>query len=222
MVALLFILALGASDGDRQRAKREFQRGMDAAASSDYAKAQEHLRASHALYPTQATAFNLAVTERALGDYLASRTLLIELRENRYGKLPSGSAKEVSRWLEDVSKRLGTLLIELEGRGTVSVGTAQVEMTAGRGQLSVNPGTYSVKVTTEAGTLEQSVRVSPGAEQRVVFAAQEKLLEPPKVLATPEESEPHRRQALQPFPTTTVIGASCGVARILLEWRGPS
>ncbi|MEL6545026.1 MAG: hypothetical protein AAFQ82_10405 [Myxococcota bacterium] len=175
----LLLVLVGADEADvRLRARAEFRTGMEAVSSSDYATARGHLRRSLELFPAAATAFNLAISERALGEYVEAKNILQRLKAKKYGALSPKADREVDRWLNDVKTRVSVLVVTLEGDGTVVVGEVELAMTGGRGSLEVNPGEHRVRVWSESGSLEQRVRAVSGETHRVEFVAPERISTP--------------------------------------------
>lgn len=177
----LLLAAPGSETVDQARAKRLFDAGLSAINSSDFAQARTQLRQSLELFPALPTAYNLAIAERSLGDYLTASSLLQEILAGTYGELRGKERQTASRWLRDNEAKIAELVILCE-EPVLEIRIDDRPVAGTRHRL--NPGRVQVAVSTALGRFEQRLSLAPGEARELVidFAA----------IETPTASETER------------------------------
>lgn len=214
---------------DEARALQLFQEGTAALRKGDMPAARARLSESARLYPHPATAFNLAVAMKGMGDAVAALEQLEPLAEGKLGALPVEQQKQVRELLASLRGQTADVQLQLVDAKEVEVAIDAVP--AGRLQrnaahrMRVNPGRRVFEFSANGySTQVRDLVVGKGetAELHVAMGAPLALLRPPVAASKAEVTAPpwYRRTWFYVAASTVVVVAATG-AYLLLQPNEP-
>lgn len=163
---------MGQAVGARGQAQELFLRAAEHIEVGHFAEATQLLRESIELFPTGATAFNLGVALRGMGDVLAATEQFRALEAGFYGPLVEAQTAQVSALLAESESEIGTLDIRACGGAGLEVrvngALRPTVLECERIRVQVNPGVHNVTASSsDAPTVAQRVEVAGGEQQLI-------------------------------------------------------
>jgi hypothetical protein len=157
-----------ASPVDVGKARQLFEDATVALHAGRFADAVKALRASLAIAPRTATAFNLGVALRGTGDAVGAAAVFETLESGTFGELDAKEREQVKGLRDEVAREIATLVIDTSGAEAIDVRVdgEEVGIVRGSGRVSarVNPGSRRVVVSArDRLTEERTVEVPRGA-----------------------------------------------------------
>ncbi|MEL6338758.1 MAG: hypothetical protein AAFQ65_02555 [Myxococcota bacterium] len=169
MLALIVLLGVSGTEVEEEEAKLLAIQGQQAVDALDYTRARRLLLRSLALHRSKAAAFNLAITERALGHYVEAADLLERLRSDAFGTLSSKEKKLIENF-SDVEKQISTLVVDIgSGVRELRLNDSVTAHRPGENRFRLNPGPYRVRAIGASGETEQTVRLEHGGTESIVI-----------------------------------------------------
>jgi hypothetical protein len=225
----LAIANVAVADGPLDEARAAFSKGADLAKDQQWGAALASFERSAKLHPHAWTTYNIAVCERALGQYvLARRTFKRALTERATeADLPDATVADTKRFITEIDRLVGTLDITLEpADAKIAIDGAPLELDdattatllagiapAGLGKappaatfhVVLDPGTHVIVLTRDgfADALSRQA-VRPG-ETRALHLSAERL--PASLRVTSQE----------PNAAVAVDGIDLGITPVLVD-----
>ena len=163
-----------APEADQREAARLFEAATTHADRGETAEALDLFRRSLELYPTAATAFNLALTLHDTGRVVEAIELIEALTEGRYGDLPPDRLEQAAAQRRAYGAEVATLRIRVTGATSADVrvdGSRSGEATEERPlDVRVDPGPHVVTAQAGSVTRETRVDVRRGERKPVALA----------------------------------------------------
>lgn len=172
------IIPFIALSNESEQAKIEFEKGVECFLAKEYKSALLSFKNSYQIKKKPIVLFNIAMCQKALGDYVASTNSFEQLLLEKGKDLDAETRRKVSQAMDDLAHKVGRLHVDvplhdaelfLDGRG--------VTTTPLDAPVTVNPGehvvtvvkqgyqTWSREVEIDSGTdLEVSVQLQPVPE----------------------------------------------------------
>jgi len=136
----------------RRRAREIFEEAMPLLHARRYVEARDLLRDSLALYNHQATAYNLAMVQRELGEATIAAELIARLLGGEFGQLSAEETSLIHELRGHVEADLARITVALDGpegvQGTVLIDDEERGL-ASEGPFAANPGEHMVRVASE-------------------------------------------------------------------------
>ena len=187
-----------ANDSERSaEAARLFETATEHADRGETAEALEFFQRSLEIFPTTATAFNLALTLHDTGRVVEAIELIEQLMEGEYGELPPDRLTEARQQRRLYQREVAALEIHVSGATTAEIrvdgtraGAAQADAPL---RIQVDPGIRVITAQSGAATSETEVDVSRGERKEITLVfdeADEALFSPlPSSTSNQEDSE---------------------------------
>ncbi|MGE0792445.1 MAG: hypothetical protein AB7S26_42615 [Sandaracinaceae bacterium] len=180
MALLLLVVAVAPraaaqeEGGSSERAEALFNRGMEALEGLRFADARDRFRASLGAYPNGATAFNLGLAYRGLGESRAAIEVWSGLLDGRYGELAGEQLEEVSRLVAEERTRLARLEVRTTVDAPLSVridGEDMDEIAPESRQIYVLDAGRHILVGRAEGfeVAERTVQLTAGEDERLTL-----------------------------------------------------
>jgi hypothetical protein len=177
VVLILMTVTTATAFADEEQAREAFRQGAGLARDAQWAAALSAFDRSYKLHPSAGTTFNIAVCERALGQYVrARRTFQRALDEKKSdADLPDAQVQDIKRFLGEIDRLIGTIDVTLSpADATVTVDGAPLESSGAAGGSSGSSSSSYLAGTLPAGqgkpvsTAHFKVDVDPGAHVFVI------------------------------------------------------
>jgi len=231
---LLAPVALGETSGDREAARRAFERGNALVEQEQWEEALAAFDESLRLYPTQTALFNKAICLGLLGRPVEAVQALEEHQRTYGSQVDDERRAAVEAELARLRPRVGALDVRVEGAVSAEVtvdGTAAGTAPFAR-PLTVDPGSHQVTVSAPGlSPVARTVTVNAGGVATVVIAIAEGRSAEDSVTvvgdtdatqpATPQPApveDRGRGLRIGAYVTTGVAVAALGVALGLFLW----
>lgn len=174
IVVAVAVAPAAARADDVQDARRRFDEGKAALTTGRFAEARDHFRASLALAPKAASAFNLAVALRGTGEPVEAVTVFEVLLEGAYGELSNRQREEIDALLERTRAEVAVLTVRIAGAASAEVridGRRLATLQEGEARSqSVDPGPHVVSATAPMRALaERRIDLPRGGREEVVL-----------------------------------------------------
>ena len=167
ILVLCLFASVSARADDRQAAQELFDQGDGALQEGRFPAARELLQRSLTLYAHPATAFNLAVAHRGIGEPREAIALFDGLLEGRFGRLGAERRTQVERLRSEAEAEVATLRLRACGADVVDIaidGQPHSRVPGCTEQaLELNPGRHTVAASGSGGRSREShVELAPG------------------------------------------------------------
>lgn len=176
LTTLLAPVAFGEASGDREAARRAFERGNALVEQEQWEEALAAFDESLRLYPTQTALFNKAICLGLIGRPVEAVHALEEHQRTYGGQVDEERRAAVEAELARLRPRVGSLDVRVEGAASaeVTVDGAAAGTAPFARPLTVNPGTHQVTVSAPGlSPVARTVTVSAGGVATVVVAIAE-------------------------------------------------
>jgi hypothetical protein len=168
-------VAYASDPPDVERARDAFREGASLAKDAQWGAALAAFERSAKLRPHPWTTYNIAVCERALGQYVrAGRTFTRALAERRDGAdLPDATVADIARFQQEIGGLVGTLDVRLDpADASVAVDGQPLEATGDAGDVpTLLAGTQPAGPGKPAPAARFRVVLDPGAHVFVISRA---------------------------------------------------
>jgi hypothetical protein len=189
--ALPLLAVLAATAGARAQATRDarelFEEGTSAVHDGRFADARRLLEQSLSAAPRAATAFNLVVALRGMGEVVSAGDVCRDLLDERFGRLEQGPRGEATTLCDEVSAAVAHLTIHVSDAGEVRLdGLSLGEATPAEPiEVDVDPGAHALTLRAPGREdVDHAVEVAPGERTDLELTA------PPVPAVPPPEPGP--------------------------------
>jgi tetratricopeptide (TPR) repeat protein len=164
-----------AKSGDKNAARKLFQKGLALVEERAYTDAVDAFRASFDAHPTKNALFNLATTYYTMARYLDALNAFTDLKERFGDELDGATQKEVAKFKRELTVLISELTVEVEPpNAEVRINGETIEKTPS-GAILLDQGDYTIEASlTGCETIRMPVHLSLG-EKRAVHIELEAL-----------------------------------------------